>query len=97
MHARLAPIRAVSHVTLRELFAAKRRSEPHTLLSLDLGLSTTQVALEAEGIVLGDGQRLAWSSLQDVLDRENVCFRIEGDALVPTSGYSEATKRSYQL
>jgi uncharacterized protein len=59
--------------------AARGCSE--ALVSLDLGLSRTRVAISAAGVTLDDGLRLGWEQVEAIAQSETGCFLIGGSDL----------------
>lgn len=87
----------LSHFQARALRQAHAAALSATSASLDLGLSTTQVQLNAEGVTLPDGSLLSWEAVDQILTTENGCFRVEGGALNKVQIFSEETNRLYTL
>ena len=74
------------------------KNNRHTaLVSLDLGLSQSDVYLNSSGVSFPDGQRLDWLSLQTIQQSENGCFLIADHKSQPIQFYSELTDRFYSL
>lgn len=67
-------------------------------VSLDLGLSTTEVLLNAAGVVFPNGQKLSWADMVTI-QRDNVgCYIIaEDDALHKIQQYSDQLDRFCSL
>ncbi|BCX05813.1 MAG: hypothetical protein KatS3mg053_3751 [Candidatus Roseilinea sp.] len=86
----------LSHYQARPLLEARRAGQSTAHTSLDLNCSRCDVALDAEGIVLPDGRRIAWRIIERVAASENGCYRI-GDDAEKIQTYSEATGRHYSL
>lgn len=95
----------VSHVQLRPLLAAwEAQTEERTsaTTSPDLGLSTLEVTLSADGVSYPGGDQVTWEMARHIIETPNQCFTIvEGSAqaitlfspttsmlrsLMPTSG-----------
>jgi predicted methyltransferase len=92
----------LSYLQAEALLRAHRAGEASARVSPDLGLSTTDVSLDADGAHLVTGERVSWDALERIAEARNVCFAIEGDepreirtfsdttgwvrALMPTSG-----------
>jgi predicted methyltransferase len=66
-------------------------------VSLDLGLTTAEVLLGAQGVHLPDGQHLAWQDVEAICGSERGCFLIEGGAPLKIQVFSEASQRLYSL
>ncbi|MDY7080749.1 MAG: methyltransferase domain-containing protein [Chloroflexota bacterium] len=67
-------------------------------LSLDLGLTSTEVSIGAEGIQLPHGQSLTWGQLEEIGTSERGCFVIKDDGTPhKIQVFSETTHRLYSL
>jgi hypothetical protein len=53
----------LSYVHVRPILAARREGLDCVSTSLDLGLAQAEVRLEMAGVLLPDGQRLAWETV----------------------------------
>jgi predicted methyltransferase len=87
----------LSHLQTAALLGARRAGRSAVEASLDFGLTTVEVALEADGIVLPDGQFLAWQYVEEVDDSERGCFLIENSRPRKVQVFSEASNRLYSL
>lgn len=86
----------------RTILDARRRGERTISVSLDLGLTTTQLALTAEGMVLPDGTTLPFTTLEEIAAiKPNAkvlpCYAIAGSEARPIRIFSEQTSRVYAL
>lgn len=86
----------LSHYQARPLLEARRAGQAAARTSLDLNRSRCDVAFDADGVALPDGQRIAWPVIEKVAASENGCYRI-GDDAEKIQTYSEATGRAYSL
>jgi predicted methyltransferase len=66
-------------------------------ISLDLGLTATQVALRAEGAVLNTETHLTWQQVEKVAENTNACFVIHQDQLQKVQSFSVTTNRLCSL
>ncbi len=87
----------LSHYTVAPLLAGRKAHQETVTASLDLGLTECQVVLEEEGVLLPDGQRLAWSAVEEIAGSETACFLIEGGDARKIQFFSEARQRFYSL
>lgn len=87
----------ISHYQAKPLLQARREGKALAVTSLDLGLTQVEVALDAEGVGLTDGERLPWAALEEVAANETGCFALEGGALTKIQVFSEETGRVYSL
>lgn len=79
------------------ILEARCAGQATVMTSLDLGLTSTEVALEQEGARLPDGQLLAWRHLEAISGSERGCFVIEGGESCKVQFFSEASNRLYSL
>ncbi len=81
----------LSHYQTRPLLAARKLGQPAATVSPDLGLTTTPVRLDPDGVVFPTGEMLAWADVQHISANEKQCFLLEGQAIRPIHVYSETT------
>jgi predicted methyltransferase len=79
------------------LLGARQAGEASTRLSLDLGLTKTEVSLERERVVFAPGSWLPWESVEEIAESESVCYVIEENDAVKIQRFSEALNRFYGL
>ena len=87
----------LSHYQAAPLLQARRDGQRVARISLDLNRSACEVALDAEGIVLPGGDRLAWSVVEAIAASQNGCYRIRDGSAEKIQTYSEVTGRHYSL
>jgi predicted methyltransferase len=87
----------LSHYQAEDLWMARQAGEEQITSSLDLGLTTVEVALDEDGICLPGGLRLSWETVAEIRDAENSCFVVEPEGLMKVQFYSELTNRLYSL
>lgn len=87
----------LSHYQATVLVDAYKNGQEVVTVSLDLNLSQEQVALEASGVILPDGQRLDWQAIQEIQASMSSCFIVEAGSLHPVQFFSEQTGRVYSL
>lgn len=66
-------------------------------VSLDLGLSTTQLLLHSQGLQLPDGKHLKWIDIEEIAKSTSSCYVIEDGSRRAIQFYSEFTDRVYSL
>lgn len=86
----------ISHYQARPLLEARRRGLSRALTSLDLNLTSAEVELSADGVVMADGI-LPWPSVEEAADSDSACFSFSGGVLEKLQTYSEETGRVYTL
>lgn len=87
----------LSHFQVAPLVRARRAGDSLASISLDLGLTTSTVVLEARRIILPDGQWLSWEAIEQIRHNESVCFEIEDNSAIKIQFFSEYLNRSYSL
>lgn len=87
----------LSYVHAAPLLVAREAGEPAARTSLDLGLTTNEVTLEAGGVVLPDGQRLSWDAVQEIAGNESVCYAVEDGVARKIQRFSEVRNLTYVL
>lgn len=87
----------LSHFQARTLLEAREAGRDATPVSLDLGLTTSEVALTAAGARFPDGQSLAWEEVAAIAESPNSCFVVEEGLPRKVQVFSEVTSRLYSL
>jgi predicted methyltransferase len=88
----------LSHVQADIVLEARQAGQKAVVVvSLDLGLTATEVALEPAGVRLSDGQLLVWQHLEEIGDSERGCFVVEDGEPRKVQVFSEASNRLYSL
>lgn len=87
----------LSHYQARSILAARDAGQSSTVASLDLGLSTCDLPLTETGLLLPDGQYLAWEQLHEILANELACYRLVQGQLEKIHAFSPLTNRYYSL
>lgn len=67
------------------------------MVSLDLGLTSSEIRLEPDRIILPNGQWVPWDRLEEIARSENACFQIEDNQAEKIQRYSERFGRFYSL
>lgn len=81
----------LSHYQTRPLLVARKLGQPAATISPDLGLTTTPVRLDPDGVVFPTGETLTWDDARHISANEKQCFLLEGQAIRPIHVYSETT------
>ena len=87
----------LSYIQAEEILRAYRAGAGSVEVSLDLGLTTTEVAIESKGVRFPDGQVLAWKQLEKVCKSERGCFAVEENRPRKIQFFSESANRLYSL
>ena len=86
----------LSYFQANALLEARRAGRAAALISLDLGLSTTEVCLTNERVIFPD-TILAWSEIEEIARHDTACFIAENSHAQMIRGYSDLTGRVYGL
>jgi predicted methyltransferase len=78
---------------LNQFQQGKGRAE----VSLDLGISTCQVILQPQGVLLPDGQQLTWEALRQIGESKTTCYRIEQNRPHPLRAIGQNTNLTISL
>jgi len=87
----------LSYIQAEQLLQAHREGKPSAVISLDLGLTTSEVTLEPEGVRLPDGHLLRWEDVAIIRESERSCFAVEEGRPRKIQMFSEHTNRFYSL
>src|SRR2546423_11713350 len=87
----------LAHHPVQPLVAARREGRRSAVVSLDLGLTTDEVTLTHEGVVLPDGQALAWQHIDEVTADAAACFVVQDNGVRKIQVFSAFLNRSYSL
>src|ERR1022692_4200166 len=77
----------VSHVQLRPILAARQAGRATATTSLDLGLTSQEVHLEAGRVVLTSDDWLPWAAVDDIAGTPTACYLVEGGAATKIQAY----------
>jgi predicted methyltransferase len=87
----------LSFLQASPLLKARGEGQNSATISLDLGLTTSQVLLQADRVLFPDGQWLLWDDVEEVSLSESACFVVEGNTPVKIQRFSESFNRFYSL
>jgi predicted methyltransferase len=87
----------LSHYQVEPLLSARFSGQTSIVTSLDLGLSTNEVQLDAERVVLSGREWLSWESITEIAQNESVCFVVEANRTRKIHSFSEFLNRFYSL
>lgn len=68
----------LSFVSANALQYALQSGARYAMISLDLGQSQTEVALDRNSVVLSAEQKLSWDSIRQISKDENACYKVNG-------------------
>jgi uncharacterized protein len=86
----------LSHYQARDLLTAHHSGRATAITSLDLGLTTVEVTLTSDRLILPDAV-IAWNDIEAIAQQDTACFVIQNDRARMIRGYSELTNRAYGL
>src|SRR4030042_3581474 len=87
----------LSHFQAQILLNARDKGFETSRISLDLGLNTVDVKLDAIWVHLMHGQVFSWEGVKSIADSPSSCFVIENGEAQAIQFYSDATDRLYSL
>jgi predicted methyltransferase len=87
----------LSHFQTRLLLDARHSDERRIAVSLDLGLTSVEVSLEASCARFPSGAALDWEAIAEIDASENNCFFVQEDQAHKIQIFSEFTNRLYSL
>ncbi|MBN1659597.1 MAG: methyltransferase [Anaerolineae bacterium] len=87
----------LSYIQAAPLLAARNAGASQATTSLDLGLSTVEVALDPAGILLPDRQRLSWGDVEEVAADESVCYLVQDNTVAKIHRFSKQRNLLYVL
>jgi len=86
----------LSHYQASTLLEAHRNGRATIVVSLDLGLTTTEVTLTPDRLILPDAI-LAWNEIEAIACHATACFVVENKHAEMIRGFSDLTGRVYGL
>jgi predicted methyltransferase len=87
----------LSYSQAQKLLDGRQVGHSTIAVSLDLGLTSSQVKLEDKGVHFPDGQSLTWPDVETVSTSERVCFAVEENEIRKIQIFSEMTNQLYSL
>lgn len=87
----------LSRFQAEELIHAHDRGIDQLYVSLDLGISESQVELTEAQVIFRDDVRLYWDQIHAIHADENSCFIVQDDDFEKIIAFSEAFNRVYSL
>jgi predicted methyltransferase len=86
----------LSHFQATELLQARSMERSTASISLDLGLTTTEVTLTPDRLILPDAV-ITWPEIEEIARHNTACFVVEDNRARQIRGFSEFTGRAYGL
>src|SRR5512143_2938502 len=86
----------LSHYQANALLEARHAGRSTAITSLDLGLTTTEVTLTPDRLILPDAV-VTWNEIEEIAQHDTACFSVEGNHVRMIRGFSELTGRAYGL
>jgi len=87
----------LSAVQVKPLLRARHEGRSSVSTSLDLGLTTGEVAVEPDRVVFHGGEWLSWADVEEIDDNKTVCFAVQDNSAVKIQRFSEQFNRFYGL
>ena len=87
----------LSYYQANALLEARRGGRDSVRTSLDLGMSETEVRLEADRVHLTEALAIEWSAVDDVARGEPMCFLVDGTGAAKIHRFSSTFNRPYSL
>lgn len=87
----------LSYLQAQLLLSARNQGLGTATISLDLGLSTREVALLPDRVALEEDEWLTWEDVEEIAGEEMVCFEIEDHQPEKIQQFSELMNRFYSL
>lgn len=87
----------LSHIQAQPLLNARQAGVGTASVSPDLGLTTLDVTIEAEGVRFPGGEYLTWEDIEMIRRSPNNCFVVEEREVRKVQVFSEYTNRLYSL
>ncbi len=87
----------LSHYQAEPLLQARSEGRATASTSLDLGLTTVEVALLLGSVERPPGLRLSWAQVEQIHRSENSCFLVSGGSIEKIQLFSDETNRLYTL
>lgn len=87
----------LSYIQTRSLLEARRRGSSSIESTSDLGRTSIQVELEADGVIFPDGERLDWASINKISQSEVNCYQLTPQGIAAIQVFSEETNRVCSL
>lgn len=87
----------LSHYQAQALLDAREANLARVEVSLDLGVSKTQVLLNVAGVSVAERELLSWEIVKSIAESPATCYVIQNGEAEAIQFFSEATDRLYSL
>ena len=87
----------LSSIQTRPLLEAHKRGQITAETSLDLGMTTVSVTLNAQGVQLPSGETVGWADVEKISKSEVSCYTVDEQGIQVIQVYSEQTERVCSL
>ncbi len=87
----------LSHFQIKPLLYARKKGADSAITSGDLGMTSVEVPISAEGITFAEGSLLSWDDAEEISEQENACFAFDGDSIRKIQAFSDVTNRHCSL
>ena len=87
----------ISHYQAQEALSARQKGMETVEISLDLGLSTSRIVINSDGLHLQAGKIIKWVDVEEIRKSSSSCYAIQNETLRPIQFYSELTDKPYSL
>jgi predicted methyltransferase len=87
----------LSHYQAKQAMGAYHLGNEVVSISLNLGMSTSQLSVVEHGLLLPDGSMLEWGAVEKIAESTSSCYIIEDGIPRAIQFYSEETDRVYSL
>jgi predicted methyltransferase len=87
----------LSHFQIAPLLQARKRGAATARTSPDLGMTSIDVEIGADGVNFADAARLSWADAEEISEQEVACFALEGGAIRKIQAFSDVTNRHCSL
>jgi hypothetical protein len=87
----------LSFIQTRPLLEARKRGQTVVASSPDLGMSSVNVTLNAEGVSFATGEHLDWADIEKISQSEVNCYTINAEGFQAIQTFSAETNRMCSL
>jgi uncharacterized protein len=87
----------LSYIQTQPLLEARKRGQAVAEISLDLGMTTTNVTLNANGVNLAPDRYLDWADVEKISKSEVNCYAVSAEGLQVIQTFSDVTNRVCSL